>query len=566
MAGVANVTVELGAESRAELARLTAAIEADEARRNEIADLQNAADISSRLQRLLAQRRTVYLPSGRYVLDASTLEIPPGCRLLSTGGAVIECHHSPASHPFVRLSSGVRVGGITFEALGGPPTGTGAIMIGIDAEDVYLTEVTIRGTGETGLPVIGAQTGLSLWGCRNVRAHRLRVTGSVCGAYGVEIIGGADHVYTLGDFSANSADGVKVMGSAAYGIPRRMLWESCEANYNGRAVAGGEFPIDRVIDQGGSGSQVIPGPGRWFVRSVSRPLSLVLPSAPGIYVLKIGKPGAPVRVTYGAHVVALTNPRLVYRFTCDDAAQWTADNWTNGEGWDVSGVDLAWDRCRAEVNSGGGFQVKPGTVAGSDTSGIRYRECVASRQIDGNGFAVVNNSAGTVVPTDILYDDCRADDNAEAGFAVTTGLARHVQWRGGSADRNGGAGVLLQEWTRDARLAGVRLAGNGVAQGGAGYNLVARGGHRIHLADLFVAGVSATGSPNVVDAAYNDRQRATCRGAYLLADTGAGETAQEWSGYIYAHNVPVPVCDVYANPSTAGDKDAWYPMVGSYRQ
>ena len=194
MAGVANVTVELGAESRAELARLTAAIEADEARRIEIADLQNAADISSRLQRLLAQRRTVYLPSGRYVLDASTLEIPPGCRLLSTGGAVIECHHSPASHPFVRLSSGVRVGGITFEALGGPPTGTGAIMIGIDAEDVYLTEVTIRGTGETGLPVIGAQTGLSLWGCRNVRAHRLRVTGSVCGAYGVEIIGGADHV------------------------------------------------------------------------------------------------------------------------------------------------------------------------------------------------------------------------------------------------------------------------------------------------------------------------------------------------------------------------------------
>ena len=514
------------------------------------ADLANGSDCSAALSRALVADRIVTLPRGVYTLDASTLVIPPGCVLRgeSSDQTIVRCVNPPASHLFVKMQSGSACGSLFFNGVGSPPGGTGSLVWAGMADDIVLDDVRIEGAGEIASNVFGGQHCLSLWACRRLRSRRLRIAASVGACYGTEIIGGSDLSFVDGRWSLNSADGVKIMGNSDFGVPRYCRFVSCVSELNGQCVSN---PVGTVLTK-----QESIGSGRYVLAFSASAPSFKLPdpkSVPdGTCCIFYRRPTTPVVVIdCGSLLVSTISSKLAYRFTVVKGT-WVADNWSNGEGWDISGIGYSLVGCNADGNHGGGFQVKPGAIQNSDTSDISFAACNAMNDTNGNGFAVVNNSAGLYVPSNISYSDCGSWDNSEAGWAFTTQEIRGVGLANCRSRSNGGPGIVIQAWTRDLMVQGLRLAGNGKAAPGAGYNWLQRGGKRISAYGLHLSGVDPI-SQQLRGSAIDDPANTVCQGMYLLRATSEGETAEKVQIAAMMHNHSRGVdCDIYRSPGQKG--------------
>lgn len=547
MASVGPLTIGFDEPSLAALARLEAS-PTDTA----VADLRNGQDCARRLEQLLQDRGTVSLPPGQYVLDASTLRLPAGSRLLSGPKAMFQLKNSPPSHNFFRLSPGVQIHGLRATCDEGPAVGTGAIILGVDCDSVVITDTHIYGPGQRGT-LVGSQTGISLWRCSSCLLQRVSIHEAGGGAYGLEVIGGADNLFHDLGAQRCGADGIKVMGSAAYGVPYRMRFTACGSHRNGQAVMCRDYPRVPVTSTTGA---TIEGPGGWVIAPTAAGYSVALPERDGVYVLYLADECPSVRATFGpglSQFLFLANPKLATRFVCAGGV-WTVDNWTNGEGWDLSGVGHRLTDCAAQGNSGGGFQVKPGSVAGSDTADITFTTCRAWETWDGNGFAVVNNTNGQGCPTGITFTACGSHRNSQAGFAFTTGLMRGMSLAQCQGHGNGGPGLNLQEWCRDVNISGLWLAGNGRGRpaGNPGYNWQQRGGKRIFARGVTLAGTEP--SPwGQADADYE--APGGVQGFYLLRDCGNGQVADRVAIEAQCHGHYLGTdADIYATPTRKGTR------------
>lgn len=507
-------------------------------------------DCSRTLTRLLQQYRNVTLPSGKvFVLDGSSLIIPGGCTLRSEFGTQIRCVNPKASHNYIRVSDAAWMQNLDVVMVDGPISGTGSIILGMDATDLTFDNVRVRGPGDVQNVVNANQTCISLWNCNGVRANRLVVQDAMGAAYGLESIGGADHVYAMSEFDRNGFDGVKIMGSPAFGIPRNHRFIGCSASGNGQAIL-------QKIGLEITGQRDLSGAPR-YVFNYTVPGEFAMPPATGVpngttVVFSRLPKSAGVTMVIDGTKLSFVNAALCLRLIAFNG-KWSWDWWGNGEGWDISGIGHSFESCVAADNEGGGIQVKPGPIPNSHTSDISFSNTRAYGTLNGNGFAVVNNTSGLFVPSNLSWVNCDAWDNSGAGFAFTTQLIRAVQMANVTSRGNRGHGLTMQEWCRDFVLSNVHLLGNGRDQAGAGWNWVLQAGKRLRATNVFMSGVDPVGQSLVGDDQVDNPANAKCQGLYCLGKTSNGEVQSDTRIDAIAHNHTRNANAVfYRDPATPG--------------
>jgi len=518
--------------------------------------LAGGGDKTNVINNLLTQG-DVILPSNReYLIDSSTLVIPPGRTLRSDYGAVIQCRNPRPSHVFCRLNSGSKLENLIFMATAPSVRGTGTTLMAINASDMLIRNVKVFGSGASQNQFVTGQANLSLWGCKDVRVEKLISYFSSGGCYGIEVIGGSNITFADIDTSYNSADGIKIMGNSVYGVARNMRASNSDFNYNGQTIL---QKIGTEITKDGA---VFTDATRYLL-NYATPGTLTLPNPVGmpdsyslLFCRKIGSAAVTIKSTLGSLVYSQDS--LVVRYIVM-GGKWIQTYHTNGEGMDMEGIGHVMVNCHALGNDGAGFQVKVTSDPMNPASDISFIGCRASQSVNSNGFGVVNASGALpaiqFLPSNITFSDCVADDNCYTGFTFTTSGMRRISMSNCIARSNRlGAGIQMQEGAREFLLQNIHLAGNGrLNTPSNAWNWIMLSGKGHRLSNISMSGVDPIFDNSQTEADIDNPANAKSQGMYLQKTAGTTTIADVQMRGLQSHNLvnTVPIA-YYTAPGVKG--------------
>jgi hypothetical protein len=498
------------------------------------------ADDAPEITRLLRQHGCLTLPSGKIYAIRSKLVIPDGATLRSDNGAVLLCQDPKPSSRFVELGNDTRLSRLAIACQSAPVGGTSAVVFAMNKRRIQFDDVIVGAAGANQMTVHAHMTGMTLWGCMDVIANRLIVRESCGNAYGIEIIGGYRMTFRDSLFLRNGADGVKVMGNADYGVPTHLRFLNCVSQFNGQSVL---QKLGEVLD-----TPRELAPNRRYLVQFPAVGSIPLPPPVAVkeldtIVFVLGTDSKEVDIDFGGGMFRFAKPKMALQFTVM-GGKWVQSWYGNGEGWDLSGVDIVLDGCVADGNEGAGFQVKPGPIPNSDTRDILFVNSLAKNN-GSNGFGVVRPTESTVIPIGIGYSHCVSEDNFDSGFSFTTGTIRDVRLADSVSRGNKGIGLYMQGGCRAFNIHDVHLQGNGEL-GGWNWALIA--GKRHRASNVSLSGVDPRTAKT--DADLDSKSNAKCQGLYVLGESG-DEKLNDVKIEASFHNHKGPDVETY---TTSGQK------------
>ena len=471
------------------------------------------------LQNLLNGRLDVRLPPGDILVDASggSLTVRADTIIRGTPGKTRIYFRNPSSSQAMMILNGdnIRIEGV--ELIwdpAHPPTGGGNnLMIAIQRDGIRLKDVILTGCGITQTHFWTGQFCASFWGCTDLQCEDCEFNYAMGSAFGVDCIGGKNHVFDRCKFMYNGADGIKTQISATYGIPENFRFTDCETSYNGQMVIQGQTQANQVLNSGGSFTAStgfryrlnFASPGTLNIQDVATGVDFALSKTIGSADVTLDFPNghtfeagavATDGTVYGS---ATDDDYRMLRITKTGATTWKVVHFTNGQGWDGFGYGHAFKGCVAIGNETGGFQFKPVGISGVNeiASGgdISLTDCIARDGwgASGAGFIVQPNSSETLVPEtlSISFVNCKAINNKSHGFLLASGENSRGVTAIGCVSRSNLNGFTVYGGGKAISMVGCHAMGNGkhLITALAGFNYNVQDCHNVRITDCFSLGV-----------------------------------------------------------------------------
>lgn len=496
----------------------------------------------------------VRLPYGTLLLDGGAnvgnqITFPAGVRFIGhEKGTTIKFTNPGGSHTPLLLASNGTFEGITFQwdYTSHLSSGSdGALIFGLSVDNVTFRRCKFFGDADNSSITAGSQiywvgrmSPVKLWGCTNITMDECEIARATGTNYGLEIIGGSDHLYRDCYLHHNGADGCKIMGKGSpnYGNPSNIRFTNCRSDYNGQLLQQGQTNYTATYT---TTTTFTPVNGGRYLVNMSAPGSITLNNTvngDSVLIAKlIGSQNCDIKRQDGTVLASLTSasdklvPKFVMTAGTFAADASTGTTVTNGEGWDITGSDVTFTACTATGNDGSGFQVKPSfvdSILKNAASGIRFVGCTARNCWNSNGFAIVNNvSTSEVSPQGITFLNCLSEGNSASGYIMSsTGqLIMNVSMTDCTARNNGGDGLQIQALVRFMVVHGCHFLGNGTA--GSGWNVKIYGATGIKLTDCYLSGVDPYSQSLTTSGAIDTAGNARCYG--LLLDKSSGGTMKD---------------------------------------
>ena len=522
-------------------------------------DMSGATDSRAAFHSLLVDYagESLTLPHGRIKLDGApaggsypnggAVEIPADTKLVGHPlGTEIYCDTPNGGQSYLNLNDGVSITGVNVTMNPTPvPTGNCRLIRAVNVSNIKLTDMVIDGGG-----TLQDKWGFSLfpmiaYGVSKSKFVDVTFQNSQNTAYGIEIIGCSYLDFLRCNFIDNGADGAKCISSVTYDQNKNFRCSHCRFENNGQRelqLLDGDKAMDTftktatfvvaAITNGDRyrlnytlvGDFTLPastntGKYLYVARQSNTSGTPTINAVPTIKVASgtltgMGASGntLPIQANITFNFEAVT-------LKCTEVAGgWALSGDGNGNGFDGEGENHLFTSCQFHGNQSTGAQVKPGTV-GYTTSDWLFTGCDADDN-GSSGFGIVYNATiETIAPiSSIAFNGCSVMRNWAAGIHMNAaGHIHGVSVDGCMIRSNGGGGVNIGKYVRNASVTGCKLLGNHYAvANGTTYNITVDAATNVTISDCYLSGVDPIDQALLTMADIDDTgNRRNVRGIFI---------------------------------------------------